>query len=119
MSEAWFRFRPTDTFDDPLVDAGRLVVLLDTMGWPAAVEAHAWQWGDGRAPWVAPSLDLFVRFHRFAPHEPILFNRVESPLAADGLITAEGRVWTPDGLLLASSSAQLLSTPVPPELLQS
>jgi len=116
VSEAWFRFRPTATFDDCHVDAARLVVLLDTMGWPAAVQAHAWEWGDGPPQWVAPSLDLHVRFHRFRPEEPVLFNRVESPVGAGGLLTAEGRVWSPDGVLLASAGAQLLSTPVPPEL---
>jgi acyl-CoA thioesterase len=117
VSEAWFRFRPTATFDDPHVDAARLVVLLDTMGWPAAVQAHSWEWGEGPPPWVAPSLDLYVRFHRFRPDEPVLFNRVESSVAAGGLVTTDGRVWTPDGMLLASAGSQLLSTPVPPELL--
>jgi acyl-CoA thioesterase len=117
VSEAWFRFRPTATFDDPLVDAGRLVVLLDTMGWPAAVQAHAWKWGEGPQQWIAPSLDLHVRFHDFRPGEPVLFNRTESPIGAGGLLTCEGRVWSPDGSLLASAGSQLLSTPVPPELL--
>jgi hypothetical protein len=28
---AWLRYRPVATFDDPFVDAGRAVVLLDTM----------------------------------------------------------------------------------------
>lgn len=117
VSESWFRFRPKATFDDPLVDAGRLAVLLDTMGWPAAVQAHAWEWGEGPPPWVAPSLDLHLRFHRLRPDEPVLFSRTEAPLGTGGLITCEGRVWTPDGTLLASAGSQLLSTPVPPELL--
>src|SRR4051812_37443463 len=30
-SDSWFRFLPTATFDDPLVDAARLVVVLDTV----------------------------------------------------------------------------------------
>jgi acyl-CoA thioesterase len=117
VSEAWFRFRPGATFDDPLVDAGRLVVLLDTMGWPAAVQAHAWKWGEGPPQWIAPSLDLYVQFHDFRPDEPVLFSRTESPLGTGGLIACEGRVWSPDGALLASAASQLLSTPVPPELL--
>jgi acyl-CoA thioesterase len=118
VSEAWFRFRPTATFADPLVDAGRLVVLLDTMGWPAAVSAHAWKWGNGPQPWVAPSLDLYVRFHQFRPDTPLLFNRVEAPIGAGGLLACEGRVWSPDGALLASGGTQLLSTPVPPDMLK-
>jgi acyl-CoA thioesterase len=115
VSEGWFRFTPTATFADPLVDAGRLVVILDTMGWPAASGAHAWKWSpDGPPEWVAPSLDLFVRFHQAAPESEFLFSRHEAPLAAGALIATEGRVWSQDGRLLASSASQLLSTPVTP-----
>jgi acyl-CoA thioesterase II len=113
VSETWFRFQPTATFTDPLVDAGRLVVVLDTMGWPAATRAHAWQWTpDGPPSWVAPSLDLFVRFHVAAPESEYLFVRTEAPVAAGALITTEGRAWSRDGRLLASAASQLLSTPV-------
>lgn len=37
----WYRYRPRATFDDPFVDAARGLLLIDTMGWPAAVRAHA------------------------------------------------------------------------------
>jgi acyl-CoA thioesterase len=113
VSEGWYRFEPTATFDDPLVDAGRLVILLDTMGWPAATNVHAWQW-DHEAPpeWVAPSLDLYVRFHQAAPESDQLFVRTTAPKAANALITTEGRVWAQDGRLLASAASQLLSTRV-------
>ena len=115
VSESWFRFRPTATFDDPLVDAARVVVVLDTMGWPAATNVHAWQWSpEGPPSWVAPSLDLYVRFHQAVPDSEHLFVRMEAPLAAGALITTEGRAWSQDGRLLASGSSQLLSTPVPP-----
>jgi acyl-CoA thioesterase II len=114
-SDSWFRFLPTATFGDPLVDAARLVIVLDTMGWPAATRHHAWEWPVGAAPaWVAPSLDLFVRFHQPAPESEFVFAHVEAPIAAGPLITTEGRVWSQDGRLLASGASQLLSTPVPP-----
>ncbi len=113
VADTWFRFRPTACFDDPLVDAGRLVVVLDTMGWPAATRAHAWEWpADGPPTWVAPSLDLHVRFHRFAPASAQLFTRVESPVATAGLLSSEGRVWAEDGTLLASAGSQMLCTRV-------
>ena len=115
VSEGWYRFQPTPTFADPLVDAARLVVVLDTMGWPAATQAHAWKWSpDGPPEWVAPSLDLFVRFHQAAPECEHLFVRAEAPVAANALISTEGRAWSRDGRLLASSGSQLLATPVPP-----
>lgn len=115
VSEGWFRFRPTATFEDPLVDAARLVVVLDTMGWPAATNAHAWKWSpQGPPEWIAPSLDLFVRFHQAAPGSEHLFARVTAPLSVGPLITTEGRVWAADGRPLASAASQLLSTPVPP-----
>jgi acyl-CoA thioesterase len=115
VAEGWFRLQPTATFDDPLVDAGRLVVVLDTMGWPAATQAHAWSWPtEGPPTWVAPSLDLYVRFHRAAPESDDLFARLQAPVAANALITTEGRIWSRDGRLLASGASQLLSTPVPP-----
>jgi len=110
VSETWFRFRPTATFTDPLVDAGRLVVTLDTMGWPAATRHHAWAWPADSQPWVAPSLDLHVRFHRPSGDSPHLFQRVEAPHSGDGLLTTEGRVWSEHGLLLGSSASQLLWT---------
>ena len=110
----WFRFRPPATFDDRLVDAGRLVIVLDTMGWPAATRAHAWKWPIDHQPWVAPSLDLHVRFHRFSPDSEHLFGQVDAPMAGSGLIATEGRVWSADGTLLASGASQLLCTEVPP-----
>ena len=77
--------------------------------------SHAWQWPpEGPPSWVAPSLDLYVRFHQAVPDSEHLFVRVEAPLAAGALITTEGRAWSQDGRLLASGSSQLLSTPVPP-----
>lgn len=108
--DTWFRFRPTDRFDDPLVDAGRLVIVLDTMGWPAAHRHHAWAWPADEQPWVAPSLDLHVRFHRASGDSPLLFVRTDAPLGTGGLLTAEGRVWSERGELLASMSTQLLCT---------
>ncbi|MCU1353927.1 MAG: acyl-CoA thioesterase [Acidimicrobiales bacterium] len=114
VAEAWFEFRPRAVFDEPLVDAGRLVIVLDTMGWPAGTRAHAWSWPVDVQPWVAPSLDLHVRFHRFVPTSARLFTRLEAPVSGDGLLSAEGRTWSEDGTLLASAASQMLWTAVPP-----
>jgi acyl-CoA thioesterase II len=104
---SWFRFRPVATFDDPIVDACRLLVLMDTMEWPAAVRAHA-------APleWIAPSLDLSVRFHRLEPSSEWLLADTTAAVAADGLIGGAASVWSGNGRLLASGGEQMLCRPL-------
>jgi acyl-CoA thioesterase-2 len=102
----WYRFRPTAVFDDPVVDAGRALLLIDTMGWPAAWRAH----GDGSG-WVAPSLDVAVRFHRAAPTSEWLLCEAASPVATGGLVGAQVTIWSQDRQLLASGGGQLLCRP--------
>ncbi|MGH9111104.1 MAG: acyl-CoA thioesterase, partial [Acidimicrobiales bacterium] len=81
----WFRFRPTPVFDDPWVDACRLLVPIDTMGWPAAVQPHA---HIDPLPVIAPSIDLSARFHRPAAGAGWLLCEAVSPVAAGGLMAA-------------------------------
>jgi acyl-CoA thioesterase II len=105
----WFRFRPVATFEDPAVDACRSLILMDSMEWPAAVRAHT-----GRLPWVAPSLDLSVRFHGVRPDSEWLFSDTTATVAADGLIGGAASVWSAAGDLLASGGEQMLCRPVQP-----
>jgi len=105
---SWFQFRPEATFSDPIVDACRSLILMDTMEWPAAVRAHA-----GQLPWVAPSLDLSVRFHRFEPDSDWLLSDTTAAVATDGLIGGAASVWSMSGRLLASGGEQMLCRPVP------
>jgi acyl-CoA thioesterase len=63
--------------------------------------------------WIAPNLDLYVRFHRDTrPHE-WLYSAMRADLAEDGLIAAQGAVWSPGGKLLASGASQLFCAPRP------
>jgi acyl-CoA thioesterase II len=99
----WLRFRPRATFpDDPFLDAGRAVVLLDTHLW-----GPAWLHHGPDSPWIAPSLDLAVQFHRTAPHSEWLLCEAVSPAAAEGLVGARAALWDSDGRLLASGAGQL------------
>lgn len=100
----WFRFRPRATFDDPFVDAGRSLILIDTMMFPAAALAYR-----EPMPFIAPSLDLSVQFHRFALDEEWLLCESFSPVAEAGLVGGAARVWTRDGRLVASGAQQMLS----------
>jgi acyl-CoA thioesterase-2 len=103
----WYRFRPTPTFDDPVVDAARALVLIDTLGWPATWLQHP------RPKFLAPSLDVVTFFHANARHSEWLLAEQESPIARGGLVGATGRVFTRDGTLVASGGAQLLCAPAP------
>jgi acyl-CoA thioesterase-2 len=96
----WFRFRPTPRFDDPFVDAGRYVILVDTLMYPAAPTP---------SPFMAPSLDLAIRFHRVAPESEWLFCRAESGIAEGGLVGGVASVYSEDRRLLASGGQQMLS----------
>jgi acyl-CoA thioesterase II len=105
----WYRFRPRATAADPFVDAARSLLLIDTMGWPAASRAYPRDSG-----YIAPSLDVNAQFHRLAPDCEWLLVDAVAPVAANGLIGGQGRVWSIDGKLLASGGGQLLCRPAPP-----
>jgi acyl-CoA thioesterase-2 len=103
----WYRFQPTPTFTDPWVDACRSLILVDTLGWPAACQHHI------DNAYVAPSIDLACGFHRACPDEAWLYGQATSISAANGLIGCESRVWARDGVLLAHGTSQLLCRPMP------
>jgi acyl-CoA thioesterase-2 len=101
---SWCRFVPTATFADPWVDATRAVILIDVQSWPSASRHHAWK----QPPFVAPSLDLYVAFHRAASDSPWLLADGFSPSAGAGLIGWTGRLWSEQRRLVASGAGQAL-----------
>jgi acyl-CoA thioesterase len=106
----FYRFRPRAVADDPFVDAARAVILLDTFTWPATYRAHP---SPGPSPWIAPNLDLYVRFHRETTGHEWLYNVGRADLAEGGLVAAHGAVWSADRKLLATGSTQLFCSPRP------
>ena len=104
----WYRFAPRACFADPFVDAGRLLLLIDTLGWPAASRPHPRDSG-----FQAPSLDVTAWFHALAPECEWLLADHVSPVAARGLVGFLGRIWSRDGRLLASGGGQLVCVPAP------
>jgi acyl-CoA thioesterase len=64
-------------------------------------------------PFIAPSIDLSVQFHRAAPTSEWLFLRAEALIAEDGLIGGTAKVWSADGQLLATAVEQMLCIPAP------
>jgi acyl-CoA thioesterase II len=105
---SWFRYVPRDTFADPFVDAGRALLLIDTLGWPAAVRAYR----PADIAFYAPSIDVAARFHALAPDQPWLLAEARSPGARDGLVSATASVWAADGRLLATGGQQMLCRPM-------
>jgi len=105
----WYRYRPRATFSDPFVDAARSLLLIDTMAWPACCQAYP----AGPMPYIAPSLDVAVHFHRLAPESEWLLSEATASVAAQGLVGGRGQVWSEAGQLLASGGCQMFCRPVP------
>ncbi len=99
----WNRFRPVSTFEDPYIDAARSLILIDTMLYPAAAVAH-----EGPFPFIAPSMDLAVRFHQSARDSEWLLSSTESPIGVDGVIGGYAAVWSEDGRLVATGGQQMI-----------
>ncbi len=104
----WLKFEPRPNVDDVAINAARLIVLADTVSWPAAVRAH-------KPPlyWMAPSLDLHVQFHRFRPDCDWLLMYGRADVSSQGLFGFRGEVWSDDHTLLASSSGQCFYRAMP------
>ncbi len=103
----WYRFNPAFEIDDAYLDAARSLVLIDTMQWPAAWYAHE------KPAYVAPSLDLYVRFHNSAPRSDWLYSHATADIGAHGFLAGSAQVWAEDGSLLASGGSQSLCVPMP------
>jgi acyl-CoA thioesterase-2 len=87
---------------DPVLDAARTLLWADLLPWNAAQAPHDWP-----RRFIAPNLDLTVQFHASLPGEDWILCDAESRIAGAGLVGTAGRLWTRDGRLLASATAQL------------
>ena len=105
----WIRYRPTASFDDPFIDAGRLLISLDVCMWPAAARAYSF----GELTHIAPSLDLSAVFHHIDPSSEWLLIDGYSPTARDGLVAGEARVWSEHNQLLCAGVQSMLCRPAP------
>lgn len=101
----WFRYRDFPADADPFLDAGRGVLLIDTLIWPAHNRGL-----DANAEYLAPTTDLSVWFHGPA-HSDWLLLDVAAEVAGGGLIQGGARIWTPDGRLVASGGSGLVVLP--------
>jgi acyl-CoA thioesterase len=99
---SWLRLKGSEDFSDPGLEAARVLLWMDLGPWNTIISFH-----DYPQRWVAPNLDLLVQFHQPSESEWLLAD-ASSAIAAEGLVGATGRIWRPDGRLIASSSAQLI-----------
>jgi acyl-CoA thioesterase II len=102
-SVAWSRLRVRPALEDPFVDAARLLVIADSAMYPAATFAH-----DEPFPYIAPSLDLVLSFHRAAADSEWLLVEAISPLSEGALVAGNAAIWSSDGRLLATAIQQML-----------
>ena len=101
----WYRFVPRATFDDPWVDAGRALLMIDTASWIAASQPHP------NSEMVAPNLDVSAWFHRFDAQSEWLLTDHSCQVAEAGLMGTHARIWSESGKLLATGGAQLMCVP--------
>ncbi len=100
---AWDRFVPAATFDDPWVDACRSLIIIDISQFPAVAMPYT-----PPIPFLAPTLDLTVAFHGFAPDQEWLLADANGSHAGDGLLACQSRVWSAEGNLLATGTSHMI-----------
>jgi hypothetical protein len=91
----------------PCSDPARYLWLSGRLPDPAVYRKYrSWEY-------LAPNLDTSAWFHHFNPASEWLLIDHECTVADHGLMGVNGRVWDPDGRLLATGSAQLCCIPNP------
>jgi len=99
-ARAWFRFHPTATFADQMMEACRVVVALDTTIGVTGLRPHTDAIvGHSSFP---PSMDLNVAFHH-APRTDWLFGETEASISTQGLMAGTARMWNEDVELCATA----------------
>jgi acyl-CoA thioesterase len=101
----WVRYAESSAVEaaaDPWVDAARLLVVLDVGSWPAGSRPHAYR----EHAFIAPSLDLYAAFQDLGSGSDWLLLDAHSPVAASGLLSWTGRVWSRERRLVASGGGQ-------------
>lgn len=98
----WLRFTSDRDFADPWVDAARSIVVIDVASWPSVQGRYA----DEQVPYVAPTLDLNVAFHRPTSEADWLLCDATAPVSTAGLFSWNARVWSRNGGLHASGGGQ-------------
>lgn len=99
VGEEWFRFRNRAQFDDPVLEAARLLIVADAAPWLAI---HF-----GRIPvsreFFPSTTSLSVQFNCTSDLGEYLLARGEGAGIRHGAYAGTGTIWAEDGRLLASA----------------
>ncbi len=107
----WVRYAPRCVYDDPFLEAARVLVPIDTQV-PAAFDRAQALWGPPRGgTFFGTTLDLFVHFHRALGTE-WLYYETHAPVAHDGLASGHAQIWSSRAELLATGISQVAFVPV-------
>ncbi|MEM7141668.1 MAG: thioesterase family protein [Actinomycetota bacterium] len=102
---SWYRF-PAGTYDDPWLDACRVLITTDLDAWGVATNPHV-----GELAWFAPTTELTCRFLQSAADAEWLLSWGEAPVGDRGVIGAVSETWSRDGRLLATGGSTMLCRP--------
>jgi acyl-CoA thioesterase len=110
---AWQRLGEGIVYDDPFLEAGRYLMILDNAA-PAIVNQAGYFWGPRRKelPWGFANLDLLVHFH-VARGTDWLYMDSEVIAGSGGLSSAQTQVWSDSAELLATGISQVHFFPIP------
>jgi acyl-CoA thioesterase len=104
---AWLRLRQSK-LETRVHDALRQLLWMDLPTWNAVIAA---QWPPYE--YVAPTLELTVQFHAFAPSEEWSLLEGSVPVASNGLVAGSCKIWSPFGTLLTTGTATHYCRPNP------
>jgi acyl-CoA thioesterase len=108
----WSRLEPGLVYDDPYLESARISLFLDQQA-PAILNHFGYLfYAPDRAelPWGFTNLDLLVHFHKTAGTDWLCYvsNVID---AVDGVGSAQTRVWSQSGELLATAVSQIAFFP--------
>ncbi len=107
-TQQWYRYVGyQNPGGDRFLDAGRALLMIDTILWPS----HHRGKGVGKIDYIAPSLDLTVWFHDQPGASEWLLADAHADVAGGGLVSGQCDIWSEDGRLIATGGSQMLHTP--------
>lgn len=107
---AWMQFKADGATSDNCAAAqiGTMLMAADFGPFNAVVAGH-----DSPPRWIAPNLDLHLQVHALQDPEAWLLVDATSPRSDAGLVGGLTKLWSGDGVLLATVGAQSLCLPNP------
>lgn len=105
--KSWFRYAGYTPSACPVLEAARLLPLVDILPWYAAAMAHPPDTG-----FAGVTLHLDVTFHAAAPDSEWLLVEANSRHAARGSVHGAATAWAQDGRLLATATTTLVCRPL-------